>query len=116
MVPVLVSQSKGYPAARESKFPYAALGRAHAAHATRGWVKIVADGNTELLLGVHAAGAGAGEYITEAGLALEMGATVRDVAATIHPHPTFSEALQEAALLWLNEPMHVARRREVARR
>jgi dihydrolipoamide dehydrogenase len=110
------SQARGYPAAREVRFPYAALGRAHAAHATRGWVKLVADGDTELLLGVHAAGAGSGEYITEAGLALEMGATVRDVAATIHPHPTFSEALQEAALLWLNEPMHVARRREVARR
>jgi len=41
-------------------------------------------------------------------------ATVRDVAMTVHPHPTFSEALQEAALLWLGEPMHVARRRSDA--
>jgi dihydrolipoamide dehydrogenase len=59
---------------------------------------------------VHAAGESSGEYVTEAGLAIEMGATVRDVALTIHPHPTFSEMLQEAALLWLGEPLHVARR------
>jgi len=97
-------------APREAKFPYAALGRAHAAHATSGWLKLVGDDSTGLLLGVHAAGESAGEFITEAGLAIEMGATVRDVALTIHPHPTFSEMLQEAALLWLGEPLHVARR------
>ena len=97
--------------AREVRFPYAALGRAHASHATSGWLKLVAEEGTGLLLGVHVAGEGAGEFITEAGLAIEMGATVRDVALTIHPHPTFSETLQEAALLWLNEPLHVAARR-----
>ncbi|MCI4360127.1 MAG: dihydrolipoyl dehydrogenase [Thermoplasmata archaeon] len=97
-------------AAREAKFPYAALGRAHANHATQGWLKVVADDASGLLLGVHGAGEASGEFITEAGLAIEMGATVRDVALTIHPHPTFSETLQEAALLWLGEPLHVARR------
>ena len=102
--------------AREVRFPYAALGRAHASHATSGWLKLVGEDGTGLLLGVHAAGEAAGEFITEAGLALEMGATVRDVALTIHPHPTFSETLQEAALLWLNEPMHVAPRRGGAAR
>jgi dihydrolipoamide dehydrogenase len=96
---------------REARFPYAALGRAHASHATQGWVKVVGDDATGLLLGVHVAGENAGDYIAEAALALEMGATVRDLAGTIHPHPTFSEALGEAALLWLGEPMHVARRR-----
>jgi dihydrolipoamide dehydrogenase len=96
---------------REARFPYAALGRAHAAHATTGWAKIVGDDTSGLLLGFHAAGEGAGEFVAEAGLALEMGASVRDVAMTIHPHPTFSEALQEAALLWLGEPLHVAVRR-----
>lgn len=101
--------------AREVRFPYAALGRAHANHATGGWVKLVGEASTGRLLGVHAAGAGAGEFVTEAGLALEMGATIRDVALTIHPHPTFSETLQEAALLWLGEPMHVARRSGGAR-
>jgi dihydrolipoamide dehydrogenase len=104
------AEARGYKP-REARFPFAALGRAHASHATRGWVKIVADDTTGLLLGVHAAGEGVGDFIAEAALALEMGATVRDIAGTIHPHPTFSEALQEAALLWLGEPMHVARRR-----
>ncbi len=96
---------------REARFPYAALGRAHASHATAGWVKVVGEESSGLLLGVHAVGEHVGDYIAEAALAIEMGAMVRDVASTIHPHPTFSEALAEAALLWLGEPMHVARRR-----
>jgi len=104
------AEARGFRA-REARFPYAALGRAHASHATAGWVKVVGDGASGLLLGVHAAGESVGEYIAEAAHAIEMGATVRDLALTIHPHPTFSEALQEATLLWLNEPMHVARRR-----
>ncbi len=103
------AQAKGI-GAREAKFPFAAIGRAHANHATGGWVKVVAEEPGGLLLGVHAAGEGVGEFITEAALALEMGVTVRDLAMTIHPHPTFSEALEEAALLWLGEPMHVAKR------
>lgn len=102
-------------APREARFPYAALGRAHAAHATNGWLKIVADDATGALLGVHAAGESSGEFVTEAALAIEMGAGVRDVALTIHPHPTFSETLQEAAWLWLGEPVHVARRTAGAR-
>jgi dihydrolipoamide dehydrogenase len=101
---------QGYPQAREARFPYAALGRAHASHALDGWVKIVGDDASGLLLGAHAAGEGAGDYIAEIAHALEMGSSVRDLAQTIHPHPTFSEALSEAALLWLNEPMHVTRR------
>ncbi len=104
------AQARGH-AAREARFPYAALGRAHASHATQGWVKVVGDERTGAVLGVHAAGERVGEYIAEAAHAIEMGSTVRDIALTIHPHPTFSEALQEAALLWLGEPMHVARRR-----
>ena len=97
-------------AAREARFPYAALGRAVANHAASGWIKLVADDASGLILGVHIAGESAGEFVTEAGLALEMGATVRDVALTIHPHPTFSELLQEVSLLWLGEPLHIARR------
>ncbi|HEV2166759.1 MAG TPA: FAD-dependent oxidoreductase, partial [Thermoplasmata archaeon] len=96
--------------AREARFPFAALGRAHAAHATQGWLKIVGDEASGLLLGVQAAGESVGEFIAEAGLAIEMSATIRDVAMTIHPHPTFSETLSEAALLWLGEPFHVAAR------
>jgi dihydrolipoamide dehydrogenase len=104
------AEAKGFKA-REVRFPLAALGRAHASHATGGWLKLVGDDATGLLLGAHAAGESAGEYISEVSLAIEMAATVRDVALTIHPHPTFSEAVQEAALLWLGEPMHVTRRR-----
>ncbi len=104
------AETRGYRP-REARFPYAALGRAHASHATNGWVKVVGDESTGLLLGVHAAGEGVGDFIAEAAHAIEMGATVRDLAQTIHPHPTISEALGEAALLWLGEPMHVARRR-----
>ncbi len=104
------AEAKGVKA-REAKFPYAALGRAHASHATQGWVKVVGDDATGQLLGVHAAGEETGDFIAEAAHAIEMGSTVRDIALTIHPHPTFSEALGEAALLWLGEPMHVARRR-----
>jgi dihydrolipoamide dehydrogenase len=95
---------------REARFPYAALGRAHASHATDGWVKLVGDDKSGAILGFQGAGMGVGELVGEVGLAIEMGATVRDLALTIHPHPTFSELLQEVALLWLGEPMHVARR------
>ena len=103
------AEAQGHPA-RAARFPLTALGRAHASHATDGWVKIVGDDRSGLLLGVQAAGGAAGEYISEGALAIEMGATVRDIAGTIHPHPTFAEALAEAAFLWLDEPMHVIKR------
>ncbi len=102
--------------AREARFPFMALGRAHANHAAAGWVKVVGDDTSALVLGIQAAGVAAGEFISEGALAIEMGATVRDIAATIHPHPTFAEALAEAALLWLDEPMHVTRRARDAKR
>ncbi len=96
--------------AREARFPYAALGRAVANHATEGWVKLVAEEESGLVLGAHAAGDSSGEFLTELALAIELGATVRDLALTIHPHPTFSELVQEVALLWLGEPLHVGKR------
>ena len=110
-VGLTVSEAKaaGFDA-REARFPYAALGRAHASHTTDGWVKLVGDVKSGTVLGFQGAGTGVGELVGEVGLAIEMGATVRDLALTIHPHPTFSELLQEVALLWLGEPMHVARR------
>jgi dihydrolipoamide dehydrogenase len=110
------ARERGYPHAREVRFPYAALGRAHAAHSTDGWAKLVGDADSGLVLGAHVAGAGAGEFVAEAGFAIEMAARVRDLALTIHPHPTFSEALQEAALLWLEEPMHVTARKATGAR
>jgi len=103
------AQAAGF-SARDVRFPYAALGRAHASHATDGWVKLVGDDKSGAVLGFQGAGMGVGELVGEVAFAIEMGATVRDLALTIHPHPTFSELLQEVALLWLGEPMHVARR------
>ena len=80
-----------------SKFPWAASGRALTFDRTDGVTKIIADANTERVLGVGICGAGAGELISEAALAIEMGATVEDIAETIHPHPTLSETLMGAA-------------------
>ena len=82
-----------------SKFPWAASGRALTLDRTDGVTKILADPETGKLLGVAIAGPGAGDLISEASLALETGATVADLARTIHPHPTLSETLGEAAEL-----------------
>jgi len=84
---------------RVSKFPWAASGRALSLNRTDGVTKILADPDTGKLLGVGIAGSGAGDLISEAALALETGATVADLARTIHPHPTLSETLGEAAEL-----------------
>ncbi len=111
----LAEAQKQGRSAREARFPFAALGRAHANHATDGWLKVVGDDSTGAFLGGHTAGTAAGEYAAEFALAIEMGATMRDLAQTIHPHPTFAESIAEAALLWLGEPMHVARRTNDAR-
>ncbi|HEX2065667.1 MAG TPA: FAD-dependent oxidoreductase, partial [Candidatus Thermoplasmatota archaeon] len=78
-------------------FNVAALGRALAASETEGFYKVVADAKTDRLLGVHILGPGASDLISEAVLALEMGATAEDLALTVHPHPTLSEGLMEAA-------------------
>ena len=80
-----------------AKFPLAASGRAKSANATEGFVKMVADRKTDLILGVHVVGAEASNLIAEAALAIEMGATAKDLALTIHVHPTFPEAVMEAA-------------------
>jgi len=80
-----------------AKFPLAASGRAQSTNATEGFVKMVADKKTDLILGVHIVGAEASNLIAEAALAIEMGATTNDLALTIHTHPTFPEALMEAA-------------------
>jgi dihydrolipoamide dehydrogenase len=80
-----------------AKFPWAASGRALSFDRTDGVTKIIADANTERVIGVGICGAGAGELIAEAVLAIEMGATVEDIAETVHPHPTLSETMMGAA-------------------
>jgi dihydrolipoamide dehydrogenase len=88
-------------------FPYKASGRAMSLNATDGFVKVVADADTKQLLGVTAVGRGVSEFIGEATLALEMGAFLEDVALTIHPHPTMSEAFLEAVEGALGQAVHM---------
>jgi len=80
-----------------AKFPWAASGRAMTLDRTEGLTKLLIDPQTERVLGVGIVGAGAGELIAEGVLAIEMGALAKDVALTIHPHPTLSETLMNAA-------------------
>jgi dihydrolipoamide dehydrogenase len=80
------------------KFPFTANGRAKAIRATDGFVKILADAETDRVLGVHIIGANAGEIIAEACVLMEFGGSSEDLARTCHAHPTFSEAVKEAAL------------------
>ena len=80
------------------KFPFLGNGRAKAHFATDGFVKVLADANTDRVLGVHAIGPYAGDLIHEYCVAMEFGASAEDVARTCHAHPTFSEAMREAAM------------------
>lgn len=96
---------------RVSKFPWAASGRASTLNRADGSTKIIADPGTGQLLGVGLVGAGAGDLISEATLALEMGATAADLARTIHPHPTLAETLGEAAELHAGLCAHLYRPR-----
>ena len=88
-------------------FPFAANGRAHAAGDTAGMVKILSDARTDTILGVHIYGAHASELIAEAVLAMEFSASAEDLARTVHAHPTFSEALHEAALAVDGSALHI---------
>jgi dihydrolipoamide dehydrogenase len=95
---------------RIGKFPFSASGRARAMQKTAGMVKILAEANTDEILGVHMIGAHASELIAEAVLAMEYRATAEDLALTIHGHPTLAEALHEAALAVNGEAVHIVNR------
>jgi len=90
-----------------AKFPWPASGRAIAIDRTDGMTKLIIDPKTERILGVGLAGSGAGELIAEGVLAIEMGATASDLKLTIHPHPTLSETLMEAAEVFFGQATHV---------
>lgn len=94
-----------------SRFPWAASGRAATIGRTDGVTKLIFDPTTGRLLGMGIVGAGAGELIAEGALAVEMGAVARDVADTIHPHPTLSETLMESAEAFLGSATHLYRAR-----
>jgi dihydrolipoamide dehydrogenase len=93
------------------RFPWAASGRAQTLGRTEGVTKLIADPETERLLGMGVVGPGAGELIAEGVLAIEMGARARDVAETIHAHPTLSETIMEAAEGLLGHATHVFRKK-----
>ncbi len=92
-----------------ARFPWAAIGRAITLDRPDGSTKLVVDPDTRRVLGVGIVGAGAGELISEGVLAIEMGALVDDVAMTIHPHPTLSETVMEAAEVFFGHSTHVYR-------
>lgn len=89
------------------RFPYGANGRATALAAEEGYVKLIGDRKTGLLLGVQVIGVEASNVIAELGLAIELGATLEDVALTIHAHPTLGEMAMEAAEAALGRPIHI---------
>ena len=88
------------------KFSFMANSRAKAINETQGFVKILANNKTDKVLGVHMIGSHVGELIGEMGLAMEFGASSEDIARTCHAHPTFSEAIKEAALAVDKRPIH----------
>ena len=92
-----------------AKFPWAASGRAISIGRTDGVTKLIIDPETERVLGVGICGPGAGELIAEGVHAIEMGATAKDLALTIHPHPTLSETVMEAAEVFYGHATHVYR-------
>ena len=79
-------------------YPFTGAGRARCMGETEGFVKVIAHGKTDRILGIHIIGPRAADMIAECGLAIEMGASSEDIARTVHGHPTFAEALQEAAM------------------
>ena len=89
------------------KFPLRALGRAQTIGRTDGLVKIISDPESNVVLGVGMVGPHASELISEGTLAIEMGATLEDIIVTIHPHPTLSEAIMEAAEVAAGEAVHI---------
>jgi dihydrolipoamide dehydrogenase len=100
------AREKGYDPI-VGRFPFTALGRAQLAGETEGFVKIVADKISNLVLGVHIVGSEAADMISEAALAIEMGATLEDIGFTVHPHPTLPESVMEAAEAAKGKAIHI---------
>jgi len=94
------------------KFPWMASGRAVTLNRTEGLTKLIVDAQDGKLLGMGIIGESAGEMIAEGLLAMQLGATARDIMHTIHPHPTLSETIMEAAEIYLGQSTHIFRRQK----
>ncbi len=92
---------------RVGKFPFTANGRARAMGTTDGFVKILADKDTDRVLGAHIIGPDAGTLIAELATAMEFGASAEDIARTCHAHPSLNEAVKEAALAVDGRALHI---------
>lgn len=103
------ARAQGYDV-RVGNFPFVANGRALSVSEPDGMVKMIGDSKSGRLLGVHIVGAEASNLIAEAALALEMGATVEDLALTVHAHPTLPETIMEAAEATLGHAIHIFQR------
>jgi dihydrolipoamide dehydrogenase len=97
-----------------AKFPWSASGRALSFDRTDGVTKMIVDPETNRLLGVGICGAGAGELIAEATLAMQMGATAEDIALTVHAHPTLSETVMECAEVFFGHATHTFTKKKAA--
>jgi dihydrolipoamide dehydrogenase len=94
------------------RFPWPASGRAVAVDRPDGLTKLLIEPESERILGMGIVGVGAGELIGEGVVLIEMGATARDLAESVHPHPTLSETLMECAELFYGQATHLATRRK----
>lgn len=92
-----------------AKFPWAASGRAMTLDRTEGFTKLILDPKSEMVLGMGIVGPGAGDLISEGVVAIEMGATAADLKMCIHPHPTLSESIMEAAEVFYGQSTHLYR-------
>lgn len=91
---------------KKGTFPFMANSRARAMADTDGMVKMLADKETDRILGIHIIASNAGEMIAEGVLAMEYGASAEDIGRTCHAHPTMSEAFKEAAMATYDHPIH----------
>jgi len=93
-------------------FPFAASGRAMAANDTHGLVKVIADANTDRVLGVHVIGPAAAELVQQGAIGMEFGTSAEDLGMMVFSHPTLSETLHEAALAVNGHAIHIANRKK----
>lgn len=96
---------------RSGVFPFAASGRARAMGDAGGFIKVLADAETDRILGVHMIGPHCSELISEAVIAMQLGGSAEDVAMTMFAHPTLSESFHEAALAVHDRPLHIFKRK-----